>query len=195
MNWASLGAPDRRALKLGAATVFGLVFLVRGWPAWSSWRAEVRGSAAEVRARALEANTVLGHLPETLDSLEARTSRLVAMRPLLLTGDTPTAAASNLAALLGELGRQSMVRFDAVETRIDTTHTLPRVAVDAQAITDVAGLGSLLQSLEHGPTLLTVRRLMVRPQNLAAPATQVESLSIQLTVEGQAMVRPPGSAP
>jgi hypothetical protein len=195
MNWASLGAPDRRALKLGAATVFGLVFLVRGWPAWRSWRAEVRGSAAEVRARALEANTVLGHFPETLDTLEARTSRLVAMRPLLLTGDTPTAAASNLAALLGELGRQSMVRFDAVETRIDTTHTLPRVAVDAQALTDVAGLGSLLQSLEQGPTLLAVRRLMVRPQNIAAPATQVESLSIQLTVEGQAMVRPPRSAP
>jgi hypothetical protein len=54
---------------------------------------------------------------------------------------------------------------------------------------------AILLALEQGPTLLAIRRLTVRPQNVEVPADQVETLSIRLRIEGLALIRPPGNAP
>lgn len=182
---------DRRALIIGVATIGGLVLSARAVPAWWRWRTEVRASAAEAIAQKRRVEVVVAGFSQSLDSLEARMTRLKRLGPAFLTGATPAEAASMLAGLVGEVARSSLVRLDAIEMRVDTARgrDLPRVRVEAQATADIAGLAALLQGLEKGPTLLAVRQLSVRPQALDAPANQIESLAIRFTVEGLALLR------
>jgi hypothetical protein len=194
MIGATLADRDRRALLLGFAIMLGLILAFRGIPAWQAWRRVARITASEIMTQAARTDALLGGFSLALDTLQARTAQVGAMGPVLLTDETSTGAASNLAAFIGELARQSLVRLEAVEMRVDSSkaHALPRVTVDLQATTDVAGLSSLLRGLEQGPTMLAVRNLAIRPQNADAPRDQVEVLSIRLTVEGLALVRQPG---
>jgi len=187
----SLRRRDRRALVLGVLGTIGLVLAFRVVPAWVAWRRTAQADAAELMTRAQRTNELLGGFALALDTLRARKTQVVAMGPVLLTDETETGAASNLAAFLQDLARQSSVRLDAVEMHVDSSKTrgLPLITVSLQATTDIAGLGAFLLLIERGPTLLAIRKLGVRPQNPDAPADQVEMLSIQLTVEGLALVR------
>jgi hypothetical protein len=188
---------DQRALTIGVAAIAGLVAGARGLPSWLEWRAEARAAAVEKLTEAGETAAVLAGLSESLDSLEARTDRMVKLAPALFVGETPAEAGANLTAAVSEMARASLVRLDAVETRVDTSghRDLPRVRLDAQATADVTGLAELLQRLEAGPTLLVVRRLTVRTFNPQADSTEVETLSVRLTVEGLAFVSEKGRAP
>lgn len=181
---------DRRVFIGGVIGVVGLILAFRGIPAWRAWRAEALAAAFEMRSQAAQTETVLAGFSQDLDSLEARTRRLAALGPALFAAETPREAASNLAALVGELGRQSLVRVDAVEIRVDTARgkILPRVSVEARATADIAGLASLLQRFEKGPDLLALRRLVVRPQNVQSPSDQPEQLWLQFTVEALALL-------
>lgn len=194
MNVKLLAVRDQRALVLGAVTMLGLVLALRGVPAWRAWRAEARAVAAELQSQEARSDALLAGFAGSLDTLEARTARLLALGPALLSGETPAEAGSTLAALLAEVARESLVRLEAVDIRVDTSkaHALPRVAVEVQATADIAGLSAFLYGLEKGPALLAVRRLVIRPQAVDGPADQLETLSIRLAVEGPALVQTPG---
>lgn len=194
MSGALLSARDRRTIAVGATVVMGLVGVLRGLPAWRAWRADARAAAVEMLSRAGRTEAVLAGSSQALDTLEVRTARLRQVVPALLAGETPAEAASMLTAVIADVARRSLVRLDAMEVRVDTSDrkSLPRVSLDAQATADVRGLASLLYSLERGPTLLAVRRLVVQPANVQSPPDQIENLSIRLTVEGLALVRKRG---
>lgn len=185
-------ARDRRALIAGVVTIAALVVCARAVPAWWRWRADVRATAAEAIDQERRVTTVLAGFSESLDSLGARSGRLRRLGPVFLTGATPTEAASMLAAIIGESARASLVRIDALEIHVDSARgsSMPHVRVEIQAIGDIAGLATLLQHIEKGPTLLAVRRLAVHPQAVDAPANQVETLALRFTVEGLALLGP-----
>lgn len=196
MSTKLLGARDQRAVVIGAASMLGLVVALRGLPAWRSWRAEVRAVAVEAQAQAAQSDALLASFAASLDTLEARTARLLQLGPALLAGGTSGEAAATLSGILGELARQSLVRLDAVDIRVDSAggRSLPRATVGVQATADITGLSAFLQGLEQGPALLAIRQLVVRPQATDGSADQVELLSIRLTVEGLALVRTPGDS-
>lgn len=181
---------ERRVLLFGAIVIGLMVALGRGLPAWRRWNEAARTSAADLTARAARGDAMLRGLAESLDTLEARTARLGALKSALLAGETPADAGSNLAVIMAEAARRAPVRLDAVEVRIDSTKTRthPRIAVEVQATADITGLAALLRDLEDGPALLAVRRVAVRPQNPEGPPTEVEALSVRLTIEGTALV-------
>ena len=83
-------------------------------------------------------------------------------------------------------------RWFGQRPRARVLRVLTEAGDEVQATADIAGLGSFLYGLEKGPTLLAVRRLDVRPQNVDSPGDQVETLAIRLTVEGLALVRARG---
>ena len=197
MNLTAMRGRDRRALMVGGSALVVLVLVFRGVPAWVGWRGAVRNDAAEIMIRAERTSALVNTFPRALEALEARRAQVAAMGPILLTDETATGAGSNLTALIGGLAQESSVRVDAVELHVDSSkaHALPVITVDLQATTDIGGLSAFLQGLERGPTLLAVRRLAVHPQNADAPADQVEMLSVQLAVEGLALVRVPGKVP
>ena len=191
MSRGVLAPRDQRVLVLGVMCILGLVGVFRVVPAWRAWRAEARAAAIERLSEVAHADAVLGGFAEALDTLEARTKRVHALGPALLTGETPAEAGSMLSGLLAELSRQTLMRLDAIDIHVDTSkaHLLPRVTAEVQATADITGLASFIQALERGPTFLAVRRLEVRPQNPDTPANQVEVLAIRLAVEGVALVR------
>jgi len=186
----TLAPRDRRALLVGVVTIGSLVIGLRSVPAWWRWRGNVRATAAEAIAQDRRVSTVVAGFSKSVDTLAVRVARFRGMGPAFLTGATPAEAASTLAAVVGEIARTSFVRVDAMQLHVDTIagSDLPRVRLEAQATADIAGLAAFLRGLEKGPTLLAVRRLSVRPQSVEAPANQVESLAVQFTVEGLALV-------
>jgi type II secretion system (T2SS) protein M len=197
MILTTLHVRDRRALVVGAAAMIVLVVGFRGLPAWELWRSAARSNASEIMTRAERTSSLLTAFPRALDTLQARRTQVTAMGPILLTDETAPGAASNLTAFIGELARLSAVRIDAVELHVDSSkaRVLPLIRVNLQATTDIAGLSAFLQGLEQGPTLLAVRRLGIHPQNADANGAQGEMLSVQVAVEGLALVRVPGKAP
>jgi hypothetical protein len=192
-----LGTRDRRAWLFGVTCLLGLAVIFRGVPMWRAVRANARAAAAETTARAEELESVLATFDEAMDTLEARTVQLRAIGPALLAGDSPAAAGSNAEALLAELARQSLVRLDAVDIKVDTTRAqrLPLVTIDLQATADITGLSAFLHGLERGPTLIAVRQLSVRSPGAEAPPDEVETLAIHLTVEGVGLIGPRGEGP
>jgi hypothetical protein len=186
----SLQPRERRVLLFGTIVIGLMVAVGRGLPAWRRWNEAARTSAADLTARAARGDAVVRGLAESLDMLDARTARLGALKAALLAGETPSDAGSNLAVIVAEAARRAPVRLDAVEVRIDTTkaRTLPRISVEVQATADITGLAALLRDLEDGPALLAVRRVAVRPQNPEGQPSEVETLSVRLTIEGTALV-------
>lgn len=189
---ATLSARDRRVLGIGAATILGLLLVLRGVPAWWDWRANTRAAAAESIGRWLAMQTTLEGLPRALDTLEARTARMREMGPAFFTGTTLADASAMLTAMVGEMARASQVRLDAMDVRIDSASDprRPRIRLEAQATADIAGLAELVERLEKGPPLLAVTRIAVRPHNPDTPAEQIETLALRFTVEGLALLRP-----
>lgn len=192
-----MSSRDRRALLIGAACIAALVVTLRGLPAWYGWRAEARSEAVEVMSRAARTQAVLRAFPETFDTLQARTGRVVDLAPALLIGDTPEEAALILRVAVTYPARAASVRLDQVETRIIAADSqpLPRLFLDARGTGDVRGLAALLRGLEQGPTMIAVRRLVVAPHNVHTPADQVELLSIEFTVESLALAGKRGEMP
>lgn len=190
MIGAGISPSDRRTLVVGVFIVGALFAGLRGVPAWRGWRAEQRAAAADALARAVGIESTVATFSGSLDTLESRTARLVKTGSAFLVGNTEALASSMLAGLLAEAARASLLRLDAVETRVLTSDStaLPRVVVELRATGDVTGLAALLQKLEGGPTVLAIRRLSVRPESGEHPSSQPELLSIRLTVEGLALV-------
>lgn len=191
MNAAGLTARDRRALVAGVLVIVVLIGGVRGLPAWARWRAGVRAHAEEMLTHAAQTEAVLAGFSESLDTLEARSARLLEVGTSLLVGESPGAAAARLEHAVSEMARLSSVRLDAVEARVDTSGApaLPLVSLDARATADVTRLAALLHRLERGPALLSVRRLIVRPQQVDVAGDQVETLHVEITVVGLALAR------
>jgi hypothetical protein len=196
MTLVTLHDHDRRVLLFGASIMVGLVLALRGLPAWRAWRRGARIEAVEVMAQAARTEGLLGGFPQALDTLQVRRAQLLAMGAVFLTDETTSGAASNLAAFLGELARQNLVRLDAVEMHVDSSkaHALPRITVDLQATADITGLGAFLHGIELGPTLLAVRKLVLQAPNADAPRDQAEMLPIRITLEGLALVGHPGKS-
>lgn len=187
---------DRRALLLGMMCVLGLAVAFRGIPIWQAMRANARAVALETITSAEELELVLSSFDAAMDTLEARIAQLGAISPELLVGETPAGAGSNAEALLAEMARESLVRLDAIEIKVDTTKTqaLPQVTIELQATADVTGLSAFLHRLERGPALLAVRRLAVRSAGVEDSPDQLETLAVQLTVEGVGLIRTAGNA-
>jgi hypothetical protein len=180
-------------LLVGAVTVFTMVALSRGLPAWSSWQRRVREDARVSRTEAARAQALLGIGRAVEDSLAVRDERFVALAPKLLGGESPAAAGATLAGLVSGAAASSGVRVGAVQIRPDTTSTgaFTRVSVRADATGDIRGVTKLLSTLERGPALLAIRSFSIDQPEPAASSDRMEALRVTLEVEGL-MVTPRG---
>jgi Tfp pilus assembly protein PilO len=185
---------DRAALLAGVVVIGGLLGYVRGVPSWRAWEETARGSALELRAELASARASAGDLAAAIDSLEARRDRFVALAPALLDGDTPAAAGAALASRLAGAAAKSGVRLGAVQVRPDTAArgTFTRVRARVDAVGDVPAVARFVADLESGPELLAIRELSVNQPDAGGPAERPETLRMEITVEGMALIRPRG---
>lgn len=183
---------DRRTLVAGAAIVIALVLLSRGLPAWRRWDAETRASAAEMAAEAARAESTVRLLPASLDSLQARRERYVALGRGILDGESTAAAGASLASLVSGAAARAGVQIGSVQVRPDTAGagTFMRIAVQADGTGDLPAITRLLGMLEGGRELLAVRQLSITQPNPGGPAEQPEALRMDIVVEGLALAKP-----
>jgi hypothetical protein len=190
----TLSDRDRRTLIVGAAVIAFLVLLSRGIPAWRRWDADVRAAAGEMAEEAARAEQTVRLLPASLDSLEARRARFVAVGAGVLEGESPAASGAALASLVSGVAARAGVQLGSVQVQPDTASagTFMRIGVRADATGDLPALTRMLAMLEGGPELLAVRELAITQPSPGGPAEQPEALRMEITVQGLALVRREG---
>ena len=190
---------DRRTLLVGVSIVAGLVALAKGVPAWRSWDAGIRASAAEMVGEAARAGRSVRALPAVRDSLIARNERYLALAEQVVPGDGPTSAAGELATFVSGTATAADLAVGALQVRVDTAgrgigdrtagSPFARVSVQGDLTGDAHGLTYFLSAIEDGPYLLAVRELAITQPEPAAPADRPEMLRVQFVVEGIALRR------
>jgi hypothetical protein len=189
---------DRRAVLIGAGVIGSLGLLARGVPAWRTWVSDARAGVAEQQRAVSDADGLVAHAREVRDTLAARNARYVALAPALVAGRTPAEASATLASIVSTAASGAGVKLGTVQLRpvgdTGARRTFVRVGVHADMIGDVAGLTTLLASLERGPVRLRVREITVTQPDAAAPGDRVEALRIELTIEGLALVHRGGTS-
>lgn len=170
------------AVSLSAlAITYGVIPFARGWLA----REEIIASELErlARTRGLVANEAELH-----ELLSARTTGLQAEPQRLLAGRTPALAASALQSLLQDFADQSQVmvsRLDVAGAPDAAEGALPAIPATVSAVGDIYGVTDLLSLIQHGPLLLEITELSVRPN----PALRGELLQLTVTVHAAYVAR------
>lgn len=180
---------DRRTLVVGALAVVAMLLFARGLPAWRRWDAGAR-HAAEARAReAAQVQSAVRLLPASLDSLQARRARYVALGRAVLDGASTAAAGASLASLVSGAAARAGVQMGSVQVRPDTAGAgaFMRISVRADATGDLPAIIRMVETLEGGRTLLALRDVSITQSAPGGPAEQAETLRLELTVEGLAL--------
>jgi hypothetical protein len=190
----TLSDRDRRTLVVGVVVITLLVLLSRGVPAWRRWDAAVRASAAEMATEAARAEQTVRLLPASLDSLEARKGRFIAVGAGVLDGESAAASGAALASLVSGAAARAGVQVGSVQVQPDTASagTFMRIAVRADGTGDLPAITRMLSLLEGAPELLAVRDLAITQPTPGGPAEQAEALRMEITVQGLALVRREG---
>jgi hypothetical protein len=160
-----LSARERRAILLGlAVSLFGLTIAYGVLPFARRWQAREEVIAAELDRLARLRGLVSGEV-RLRDAVLARASALESGEQRLLTGRTPALAAAALQALLQDYAERSQVtvsRFD-VAGAPETGGLLPMIPATVSAVGDIYGITEMLSLIQHGPRLLEIAELNVRP--------------------------------
>jgi hypothetical protein len=182
---------DRRAVALGAFVVGFVLFVFRVLPLWRSWDEDRRAAAAELAGEVERTRAGVRWLPGALDSVEARSRRVVALAPLLVPGNTPAAASASLASLVSGAAAKAHVDLGALQLRPDSAGetSFTRVAVRGDATGDLPGILRMLSELEGGRELLVVRVLSITQPAAGGPGDQPEALRLEFSVEALAHTR------
>jgi hypothetical protein len=189
MNGFSLGARDRRTLVIGLLTVGSIVAVGRGVPAWRRWDQSARVAAADAVRELQAIEGASRQLPAMRDSVAAWRRRLDTLAVMVLEGESPAQAAAALATAVTDAADEAGMLIGSVQVRPDSIYkgSFARVAVRLSATADVTSLAQLLQDLEGGELLLSIRELTVSQPAPAAPANTPEALRLEILVEGLAM--------
>lgn len=186
MSTKRISVRERRALALGGACIVTMFAAARGVPALLAWKRDLRSEAAEGRSSLANARAIIGAERGVRDSTVLEGQRVVALAPLLLSGDTPASASATLAGIISGAAAASNVQLGAMELRPDSSARLAftRVVVKGSANGDVHGLARMLQQLEQGPALLSVEELSITQPELTAAPDHMEVLHMELVVAG-----------
>ena len=179
----ALSARERRTIALGVtvfltalAAVYGVLPFARRW--------QDREGVIEAQSQRLtRLRGLITGEAQLRQVVRARTASLAAGQQRLLSGRTPALAASSLQALLQSYADQSQVtvsRLDVAGAPETKEGALPMIPATVSAIGDIYGISELLALIQHGPQVLEIAELSVRPN----PALRGELLQMTVTLRG-----------
>jgi len=193
---SALSARDRRALVIGIVSIGGLVVVGRVVPAWRTWEITAVASASEAARSAAREQVLANNARAIHDSLAARKTRLSALSPSWLNGDSPAAAGAGLAALVTRAATDAAMTLGTVDIRTDSVgqNAFVPVHVRLSLSGDIQGLVTTLAALDRGPVAMRVASLAVQGADPAAPAEHAEVLHTDVTIVALWHPNPPMSA-
>jgi type II secretory pathway component PulM len=194
---ARLTRRDRRAMTIGAMLVLPAVafhLVVRPY----------RNALADVRSRVVQEQDLLHRERALLAEVKAYPSRLqraeatlLREAPRLFAGPDLTAASAALSNYVGGKALASHVFVQRSETESPSPAAgVAQLQVELNAVGDLEGILSFLQSLESGPKLVTVHRLGIGKGDrvsIGEPRDD-EVLSLTAIVGGYALSEPAPAA-
>lgn len=177
---------DRRALVLGGTVVMGVLVLLRVLP-WGVRNAT--GAEAGLRARAVflaRARAEFTDAVELRDSAARLGQALVGLVPKILSGNSAAEAAADLSGRVNQAVSGHQAKLERVDPVPDssTAGRLRRASLRAVFECDVRGLAGVLDALEFGKVVLSVRELHVTAVDVGSPNRVPEVLRVELTVAG-----------
>ncbi|HEX3865445.1 MAG TPA: GspMb/PilO family protein [Gemmatimonadaceae bacterium] len=187
---------DRRTLLVGVTSVGSIVGIGRALPALLAWqRAQVEQAAnltQDLQAAEREERAV----GTIRDSVRARSARLARYDSSMLSAGSASAASAALASSLADLADAAPIKVSSMQLRADSAApgSIAPVAVRVTGTTDVKGLGEFLRAVEGGEVPLMVRELAVTQPEPNAPDNKIESLRVDILVEGLARITAATSA-
>ena len=188
MSPRELSAKDRRALRLGAIALPVLLLALAIRPYRAALADTQDRLATEREALSRERGAVL--TAQRNPALQQMTdSVLHVMEPRLFEGTDDVIASSGLAAYVGDVARARHVWVQDAATRPTTSTTtgVRTLHVEIRGESDLHGILSFLDALEHGDKLVRIERLDVS-RGLSGPGNeQAETLTISATIAGYAM--------
>lgn len=196
MSTRGISAREKRAVVLGGTCILTLFAAVRGVPALLAWKRDLHSEAEEGRSALAEARAILMHEQGVRDSSVLEGQRVIALAPLLLSGDTPASASATLEGIISGAAATSNVQLGALELRSDSASrsAFTRVVVKGSANSDIQGLAQMLQQLERGPALLSVEEMSITQPELSAPSDHMEVLHMEIVVGGLMLTPTTGRA-
>lgn len=181
-----LSTRDGRTVAWGVVVIAVIVVAGRGVPAWRTW-VTMTHARARLEARELaQAESLLSAAPAISDSLIARSRHLSALESTLLSGDTPTAAAAQLAALISASATGSNVELGPLDIHADSAQPshLTTVRVRVAATGDIEGLTRFVGLIEAAPIRCAVQSFAVSQSDPLGSVSQAEVLHTDLVVSG-----------
>lgn len=172
-----LSPRERGVIVAGAIVVALAVFLTRvALPALASW--QTKALALETaRAQVAHWQGLIEHR-DSLERIASRAERALAERPRrLLHARTSALGASALQSYLQDAvdGAGMLVNRVDVEQNTSASEAL---TAQLSVIGDIEGLARLLETLAHGPRVVTVTRLTVQQNSALRGATDVLQVTI-----------------
>lgn len=182
---------DRRLLMIGGSVIGTLITVARGLPALRAWEQRQVSAAATLAADLAAIREGRRALPMLRDSLAARRVRLAQLDSTLLAGQSPATAAAALTEAVEELAAASRVKVGSLQIHTDSAPpgAITHVRVGLVGVTDVTGLAAFLRAVEGAETPLVVRELVVAQPDPLAPSSKPETLRVEVSIEGIAIVR------
>jgi Type II secretion system (T2SS), protein M subtype b len=116
-------------------------------------------------------------------------SSLKAMEPRLFEGTDDVIASSDLSAYVGEVARANhvWVQDGATRTATSTTPGVRTLHVEVRGESDLRGILSFLDALQHGDKLVRIDRLDISRGLSGAGNEQAETLTLAATISGYAL--------
>jgi hypothetical protein len=179
----ALSTRERRTIALGAIIFLtGLIVAFGVLPFVRHWQERESVVAAQSQRLSRLRGLVFGEA-ELRRVVRARTAALESGQQRLLSGRTPALAASSLQGLIQSFADQSQVtvsRLDVAGAPETKEGALPMIPATVSAIGDIYGITEMLALIQHGPQLLEIVDLTVRPN----PALRGELLQMTVTLRG-----------
>ena len=177
---------DRRALILGGGVVLAAVFLLRAVP-WTVRTALAAETGLRQRAALLaRARADLAEASGLRDSAVALGQALVGLAPKILSGNSVAEAVADLSGRVNLAASNHGAKLARLDPVADSgvAGRLRRATLRTSFECDVRGLVGVLEALEGGKAVLSVKELRVTAVDAASVDKSAEVLRVELTVAG-----------
>lgn len=177
---------DRRAVIVGIGAVVIALLVLRVLP-WSV-RTTLAAQAGMREQAALlgRARVDLAEAAVWRDSAAELGQALVGLAPKILSGNSSADAVADLSGRVNLAASGHQARIERLDPVPDSTSAgrLHRATLRVAFECDVRGLVGVLEALELGKPVLSVRELRVVPVDPASPDKAPEVLRVEVTVRG-----------
>lgn len=165
-----------------------IVFVGRALPAWRHWTSTTHAAAMLSARRLARAELLVRIAPAMRDSLRSRLMRRAALGRTLLAGDSPSAAAAQLASLVSTTATRYGVEMGTIDVRDDSVHARREtlVVVTTSVTGDADALTHFLASLESGSPRVGIRSFAIAASDPVSAAKQPEVLHADVVAAGLA---------